>query len=95
MKSKSWRTSTHYGVQQGRQRAGHLAKTKHGVYLESIQNIVLQHQGEDPTGVGSLLLLIYSEARDKGNVKVSPGHEFLPYGMRTRHPCVLANPRCY
>ncbi|GFV56227.1 hypothetical protein TNCV_3266341 [Trichonephila clavipes] len=25
-------------------------KARHGVYLEYTQNIVIQHQGEDPTG---------------------------------------------
>ncbi|GFV61915.1 hypothetical protein TNCV_4107191 [Trichonephila clavipes] len=45
-----WRASTHHGVLQGRQCAGHLAYTRHGAYLEYTQNIVLQHQGEDPTG---------------------------------------------
>ncbi|GFS74410.1 hypothetical protein TNCV_970131 [Trichonephila clavipes] len=25
-------------------------KTRHGAYLEYTQNIMLQHQGEDPTG---------------------------------------------
>ncbi|GFU76177.1 hypothetical protein TNCV_1233281 [Trichonephila clavipes] len=39
-----------HGVQQGRQCAGHLAKARHGAYLEYTQNIVLQHQCEDPTG---------------------------------------------
>ncbi|GFU71792.1 hypothetical protein TNCV_2345371 [Trichonephila clavipes] len=48
--SSSWRTSTHHGVQQRRQCAGHLAKTRHGAYLEYTKNIVLQHQSEDPTG---------------------------------------------
>ncbi|GFX70266.1 hypothetical protein TNCV_4617031 [Trichonephila clavipes] len=46
----SWRASSHHGVQQGRQCAGHLAQTRHGTYQEYTQNIVLQHQGEDPTG---------------------------------------------
>ncbi|GFX94824.1 hypothetical protein TNCV_2378971 [Trichonephila clavipes] len=45
----SWLTSTHPRVQQGRHCAGHLAKTRHGAYLEYTQNIVLQQQGEDPT----------------------------------------------
>ncbi|GFX36942.1 hypothetical protein TNCV_1174441 [Trichonephila clavipes] len=48
--SSFWSASTHHGVQQGRQCAGHLAKTRHGAYLEYTQNIVIQHQGEDPTG---------------------------------------------
>ncbi|GFS88523.1 hypothetical protein TNCV_1461551 [Trichonephila clavipes] len=52
----SWRASTHHGVQQGRQCAGHLANTRHGAYLKYIQNIVLQHQGEDPTGKPNLPL---------------------------------------
>ncbi|GFX54175.1 transposable element Tcb2 transposase [Trichonephila clavipes] len=47
--ASSWRASTHHGVQQGRQCAGHLEKTRHGAYLEYTQNIMLQHQGEDPT----------------------------------------------
>ncbi|GFW36831.1 hypothetical protein TNCV_4348721 [Trichonephila clavipes] len=50
IQTSSWRASTHLGVQQGRQCVGHLAKTRHGAYLEYTQNIVLQHQGEDPTG---------------------------------------------
>ncbi|GFU25575.1 hypothetical protein TNCV_3621551 [Trichonephila clavipes] len=45
-----WRASTHHGVQQGRQCTGHLAKTRNSAYLEYTQNIVIQHQGEDPTG---------------------------------------------
>ncbi|GFX75328.1 hypothetical protein TNCV_3043501 [Trichonephila clavipes] len=49
-KTSSWRDSTHHGVQQGRHSAGHLVNTRHGAYLEYIQNIVLQPQGEDPTG---------------------------------------------
>ncbi|GFT22856.1 hypothetical protein TNCV_1856841 [Trichonephila clavipes] len=49
-KPSSWHASTHHGVQQGRQCASHLAKTRHGTYLEYTQNIVLQHQGKDPTG---------------------------------------------
>ncbi|GFX01366.1 hypothetical protein TNCV_4736071 [Trichonephila clavipes] len=57
-KTSSWRASTHLGVQQGRQCAGHLAKTRHGAYLEYTQNIVLQHQGEDPT-----------EEKEKGDEK--------------------------
>ncbi|GFY06530.1 hypothetical protein TNCV_3523861 [Trichonephila clavipes] len=48
-KTSSWRASTHHGVQRGRQCAGHMAKTRHGAYLKYTQNIVLQHQGEDPT----------------------------------------------
>ncbi|GFU64485.1 hypothetical protein TNCV_2526001 [Trichonephila clavipes] len=48
--SSSWSASTHHGVQQGRQCAGHLANTRHGAYLKYTQNIVLQNQGEDPTG---------------------------------------------
>ncbi|GFW67412.1 hypothetical protein TNCV_3390831 [Trichonephila clavipes] len=32
------------------------------------------------TGAGSLLPPVYSEAWDKGNAKVSPGHHFPPYG---------------
>ncbi|GFT17579.1 hypothetical protein TNCV_4032491 [Trichonephila clavipes] len=48
--------STHHGVQQGRQCAGHLAKTRHGAYLEYTQNIMLQHQGEDPTGKPDTLI---------------------------------------
>ncbi|GFY29832.1 hypothetical protein TNCV_4071451 [Trichonephila clavipes] len=48
-KTSCWCASTHHGVQQGRQCAGHLAKTRHGAYLEYTQNIMLQHQGEDPT----------------------------------------------
>ncbi|GFX02884.1 hypothetical protein TNCV_4438661 [Trichonephila clavipes] len=47
-KTSSWHASTHHGVQQGRKCAGHLAKTRHGAYLKYTQNIVLQHQGEDP-----------------------------------------------
>ncbi|GFX71015.1 hypothetical protein TNCV_2706181 [Trichonephila clavipes] len=31
-------------------KGGSLAKTRHGAYLEYTQNLVLQHQGEDPTG---------------------------------------------
>ncbi|GFV59888.1 hypothetical protein TNCV_856091 [Trichonephila clavipes] len=42
--------STHHEVQQGRQCAGQLTIVRHGAYLEYTQNIVLQHQGEDPTG---------------------------------------------
>ncbi|GFY07875.1 hypothetical protein TNCV_4288111 [Trichonephila clavipes] len=49
-KTPSWRASTHHGVQQGRQCASHLVNARHGAYLEYTQNIVLQHQGEDPTG---------------------------------------------
>ncbi|GFU95340.1 dimer_Tnp_hAT domain-containing protein [Trichonephila clavipes] len=41
--------STHHGVQQGMQCAGDLARTRHGAYLEYTQNIMLQHQGEDPS----------------------------------------------
>ncbi|GFW61632.1 hypothetical protein TNCV_3705671 [Trichonephila clavipes] len=41
----SWRASTHHGVQYRRQCAGHLAKTRHGAYLEYTQNIMLQQQG--------------------------------------------------
>ncbi|GFX90065.1 uncharacterized protein TNCV_887621 [Trichonephila clavipes] len=37
-----------------------------GAYLEYTQNIVLQYQGEDPTGAGSLLPPVYSEAWAKG-----------------------------
>ncbi|GFV88623.1 hypothetical protein TNCV_1244331 [Trichonephila clavipes] len=48
--SSSWSASTHHGVQQGRQCAGHPANTRHGAYLEYTQNIVIQHQGENPTG---------------------------------------------
>ncbi|GFV59290.1 hypothetical protein TNCV_2340311 [Trichonephila clavipes] len=33
-----------------RQCAGHLAKPRHGAYLEYTQNIDLQYQGEDPMG---------------------------------------------
>ncbi|GFW39604.1 hypothetical protein TNCV_3187751 [Trichonephila clavipes] len=40
----------HHGVQQGRQCVGHLAKIRHGAYLEYTQNIVLQQHVEDPTG---------------------------------------------
>ncbi|GFX14135.1 hypothetical protein TNCV_1766301 [Trichonephila clavipes] len=43
-----WRDSTHHGVLQGRQCAGHLAYTRHGDYLEYTQNIVLQ-QGKPAT----------------------------------------------
>ncbi|GFY17260.1 hypothetical protein TNCV_1090341 [Trichonephila clavipes] len=49
-KTSSWRASTHHGVQQGRQCAGQLTIVRHGAYLEYTQNIMLQHQGEDPTG---------------------------------------------
>ncbi|GFY18031.1 hypothetical protein TNCV_3385221 [Trichonephila clavipes] len=45
-KTSSCRASTHHGVQQVRQCAGHLVNTRHGAYLEYTQNIVLQHQGE-------------------------------------------------
>ncbi|GFV92113.1 hypothetical protein TNCV_1895491 [Trichonephila clavipes] len=48
--SSSWRASTHHGVQQGRQCAVHLANTRHGAYLDYTQNILIQHQGENPTG---------------------------------------------
>ncbi|GFS79339.1 hypothetical protein TNCV_3261091 [Trichonephila clavipes] len=48
--SSFWCAFTHHGVQQGRQCSGHLANTRHGSYLEYTQNIVIQHQGEDPTG---------------------------------------------
>ncbi|GFU03244.1 hypothetical protein TNCV_2721291 [Trichonephila clavipes] len=44
--TSSWRASTHHRVQQGRQCAGHLAKTRYGAYLEYTQNIMLQHQNE-------------------------------------------------
>ncbi|GFT97631.1 hypothetical protein TNCV_2024491 [Trichonephila clavipes] len=54
--TSSWRASTHHGVQQGRQCAGHLAKTRHGAYLKYTQNIMLQHQGEDPTGKPDTLI---------------------------------------
>ncbi|GFS90855.1 DDE_Tnp_1_7 domain-containing protein [Trichonephila clavipes] len=43
-------------VQQGRQCAGHLANTRHGAYLKYTQNIVLQNQGEDPTGKPTSLI---------------------------------------
>ncbi|GFU59095.1 hypothetical protein TNCV_2933841 [Trichonephila clavipes] len=49
-KTSSWRASTHHGVQQGRQCAVIWQKTRHGAYLKYTQNIMLQHQGEDPTG---------------------------------------------
>ncbi|GFW14535.1 hypothetical protein TNCV_2358591 [Trichonephila clavipes] len=45
-----WRASTHHEVQQGRQCAGHLVNTRRGSYQEYTQNIVIQHQGVDPTG---------------------------------------------
>ncbi|GFU73446.1 hypothetical protein TNCV_3675931 [Trichonephila clavipes] len=48
--SSFWRGSTHHRIQQGRQYAGHLVNTRHCVYLVYTQNIMLQHQGEDPTG---------------------------------------------
>ncbi|GFU60103.1 hypothetical protein TNCV_3144611 [Trichonephila clavipes] len=75
-----WHASTHHRVQQGRQCAGHLAKTRHGAYLEYTHNIMLQHQGEDPKGGGSILSPVYSEASSKGNTEVSPGHYSPPFG---------------
>ncbi|GFU95558.1 hypothetical protein TNCV_3543031 [Trichonephila clavipes] len=47
--TSSWRASIQHGVQQGRQWADHLEKTRHGAYLEYTQDISLQHQGKDPT----------------------------------------------
>ncbi|GFU94828.1 hypothetical protein TNCV_4552801 [Trichonephila clavipes] len=47
--TSSWRASTYHGVQQGKQCAGQLTRVRHGACLEYTQNIVLQHQGEDPT----------------------------------------------
>ncbi|GFT57951.1 hypothetical protein TNCV_2768591 [Trichonephila clavipes] len=79
-KNSSWRASTHHGVQQGRQCAGHLANTRHGAYLEYTQNIMLQHQGEGPTGAGLLLPPVYSEAWAKGNAEVSLSHQSPPNG---------------
>ncbi|GFX47072.1 hypothetical protein TNCV_316931 [Trichonephila clavipes] len=47
-RSSSRMLSTHHGVQQGRQCAGHLANTRHGAYLK-YTNIVLE-SARDPTG---------------------------------------------
>ncbi|GFT76725.1 hypothetical protein TNCV_335871 [Trichonephila clavipes] len=32
-------------------------KTRHGAYLKYTQNIMLQHQGEDPTGINPTPLI--------------------------------------
>ncbi|GFX62150.1 hypothetical protein TNCV_2228761 [Trichonephila clavipes] len=71
------RVSTHHGVQQGRQYASDLAKNRHCAYLEYIQNIMLQHQGEDSTGHQHPP---YGRSVGKGNADVSLGHQHPPYG---------------
>ncbi|GFV19483.1 hypothetical protein TNCV_3664151 [Trichonephila clavipes] len=63
-KTSFWRASTHHGVQQGRQCASHLAKTRHSAYLEYTQNIMLQHQDEDPTGKSETPYLQQCLSRD-------------------------------
>ncbi|GFW16890.1 hypothetical protein TNCV_2760181 [Trichonephila clavipes] len=47
----SWHASTHHGVQQGRQCADHLAKTRHCTYLEYTQcySIKARIQWVNPT----------------------------------------------
>ncbi|GFW25983.1 hypothetical protein TNCV_3316551 [Trichonephila clavipes] len=82
-----WLASTHQGVQQGRQCAGHLAKTREdppslpGVHAE--YNAIASGRGSN------------GKAWAKGNAKESPGHHFPPYGtpptgkMRVGEPKVL------
>ncbi|GFW07126.1 hypothetical protein TNCV_3693211 [Trichonephila clavipes] len=55
LSTASRRASTHHGVQQRNQCAGQLTIVRQGAYLEYTQNIVLQHQGEDPTEIDRCL----------------------------------------